>query len=67
MRNMAFFYRFWKPFNPLLGETFEFVNNDVGYAVIAEQVSEIKNLLALQIRENTWTFNINLIYRETNT
>lgn len=49
MRNMAFFYRFWKPFNPLLGETFEFVNNDVGYAVIAEQVSEIKNLLALQI------------------
>ena len=30
--------RFWKPFNPILGETFEFINHDVGYALIAEQV-----------------------------
>jgi len=32
--------RFWKPFNPLLGETFEFINHDVGYALIAEQASK---------------------------
>ena len=32
-------FRFWKPFNPLLGETFEHINQDVGYALIAEQVN----------------------------
>jgi len=38
---MCFCCRFWKPFNPLLGETFELINNDVGYALVAEQVSTI--------------------------
>jgi len=32
-------FRFWKPFNPLLGETFEYHNEEHGYSVIAEQVT----------------------------
>lgn len=31
--------RTWKPFNPILGETFEFVAADKGYAWMSEQVS----------------------------
>lgn len=48
--------RFWKPFNPLLGETFEFVNNDVGYAVIAEQVSHHPPISALHAESEHWIF-----------
>ena len=35
---LALFCRFWKPFNPLLGETFEYIDEERGYTVIAEQV-----------------------------
>jgi len=32
-------FRHSKPFNPLLGETFEYVRPDLGYYCITEQVS----------------------------
>lgn len=31
-------FRFMKPFNPLLGETYEYINKEYGYAVLVEQV-----------------------------
>ena len=33
------YQRTWKPFNPILGETYEMVN-DNGFTFIAEQVSD---------------------------
>lgn len=33
------YQRTWKPFNPILGETYEMVNNN-GFMFIAEQVSD---------------------------
>ncbi|XP_078375403.1 oxysterol-binding protein 1-like isoform X2 [Oculina patagonica] len=48
--------RFWKPFNPLLGETFEFINHDVGYALIAEQVSHHPPISALHAESDHWVF-----------
>lgn len=48
--------RFWKPFNPLLGETFEFINHDVGYALIAEQVSHHPPISALHAESAHWVF-----------
>jgi len=35
-----------KPFNPLLGETYECIRDDKGFKFIAEQVIKIKFLLA---------------------
>ena len=32
-------FRHSKPFNPLLGETFEYVRPDLGYYCVTEQVS----------------------------
>lgn len=37
--------RVGKPFNPLLGETYELVREDMGFKLIAEQVSEQCELL----------------------
>ena len=34
-----------KPFNPLLGETFECIRDDKGFKYIAEQVNEFINYL----------------------
>lgn len=48
--------RFWKPFNPLLGETFELINNDVGYALVAEQVSHHPPISALHAESDHWIF-----------
>ncbi|KAK3721615.1 hypothetical protein QZH41_008293 [Actinostola sp. cb2023] len=48
--------RFWKPFNPLLGETFEYVNADLGYALIAEQVSHHPPISALHVESDHWEF-----------
>ncbi|KXJ16295.1 oxysterol-binding protein 1 [Exaiptasia diaphana] len=48
--------RFWKPFNPLLGETFEFINSDLGYALIAEQVSHHPPISALHAESDHWVF-----------
>lgn len=48
--------RFWKPFNPLLGETFEFINPTAGYALIAEQVSHHPPISALHAESDHWIF-----------
>lgn len=48
--------RFWKPFNPLLGETFELINSDVGYALVAEQVSHHPPISALHAESDHWIF-----------
>ncbi|XP_031562541.1 oxysterol-binding protein 1-like isoform X2 [Actinia tenebrosa] len=48
--------RFWKPFNPLLGETFEYINTDLGYALIAEQVSHHPPISALHAESDHWVF-----------
>jgi len=42
-----------KPFNPLLGETYECIRDDKGFKFIAEQVKK-KNLLFIY-----YTYNIN--------
>lgn len=45
-----------KPFNPLLGETYECVREDKGFRFIAEQVSVIMLLIYLQLAlfESVW-------------
>lgn len=43
-----------KPFNPLLGETYEFVNDDI--AVIAEQVQHHPPVSALHVRGDGWCY-----------
>ncbi|XP_065060670.1 oxysterol-binding protein 1-like [Rhopilema esculentum] len=48
--------RFWKPFNPLLGETFEFLNKEQGYAVVCEQVSHHPPVSALHAESDKWVF-----------
>lgn len=48
--------RFWKPFNPLLGETFEFFNKAEGYVVICEQVSHHPPVSALHAESDKWVF-----------
>lgn len=48
--------RFWKPFNPLLGETFEYINHDVGYALLVEQVSHHPPISALHAESEHWVF-----------
>jgi len=48
--------RFWKPFNPLLGETFEYHNQEHGYSVIAEQVSHHPPISAIHVESDKWIF-----------
>lgn len=48
--------RFWKPFNPLLGETFEFINKEQGYSVVCEQVSHHPPVSALHAESDEWVF-----------
>ncbi|XP_028394246.1 oxysterol-binding protein 1-like [Dendronephthya gigantea] len=48
--------RFWKPFNPLLGETFEYINEEHGYSVIAEQVSHHPPVSVLHAESLDWVF-----------
>ena len=38
-------FRYSKPFNPLLAETYELVREDKGYACIAEQVPLLSSLI----------------------
>ena len=45
-----------KPFNPLLGETFELVREDRGYRLLAEKVSHRPVQLAVQAEADHWTF-----------
>ena len=45
-----------KPFNPMLGETFELVREDRGFRFIAEKVSHRPVQLALHAESENWTF-----------
>jgi hypothetical protein len=45
-----------KPFNPMLGETFELVREDKGFRLIAEKVSHHPVRLACQAEAKEWTF-----------
>lgn len=43
-----------KPFNPLLGETFELVREDKGFRFVAEKVSHRPPVMAIQIEARDW-------------
>lgn len=45
-----------KPFNPMLGETFELVREDKGYRFIAEKVVHRPVRMACQAESQHWTF-----------
>lgn len=45
-----------KPFNPMLGETFELVREDKGFRFIAEKVSHRPVQLAFQADSRDWSF-----------
>ncbi|KIW00961.1 uncharacterized protein PV09_07483 [Verruconis gallopava] len=45
-----------KPFNPMLGETFELVREDKGYRFIAEKISHRPVRMACQAEAEDWTF-----------
>lgn len=45
-----------KPFNPMLGETFELVREDRGFRLIAEKISHRPVRLACQAESKDWTF-----------
>ena len=46
-----------KPFNPLLGETFELVREDKGFRFLAEKISHRPVKLASQADSEKWCFN----------
>jgi hypothetical protein len=46
-----------KPFNPLLGETFELVREDKGFRYIAEKVSHRPPVMAIQIESPLWVIH----------
>ena len=46
-----------KPFNPLLGETFELVREDKGFRFLAEKISHRPVKLASQAESEKWCFN----------
>ncbi|KAB2570003.1 Oxysterol-binding protein [Lasiodiplodia theobromae] len=45
-----------KPFNPMLGETFELVREDKGFRFLAEKVSHRPVRMACQAEAKEWTF-----------
>ncbi|KAI9695274.1 MAG: hypothetical protein M1820_008736 [Bogoriella megaspora] len=45
-----------KPFNPMLGETFELVREDLGFRFLAEKVSHRPVRIACQAESANWTF-----------
>jgi hypothetical protein len=45
-----------KPFNPMLGETFELIREDKGFRYIAEKVSHRPVRMACQAEASDWTF-----------
>ena len=45
-----------KPFNPMLGETFELVREDLGFRFLAEKVSHRPVTMACQAEASQWTF-----------
>lgn len=48
--------RIAKPFNPLLGETYEYARPELGYRLMAEQVSHHPPIGALMAESKTWDF-----------
>ncbi|KAG7878213.1 hypothetical protein KL937_003955 [Ogataea polymorpha] len=48
--------RIAKPFNPLLGETFEYARPDQGYRLLAEQVSHHPPISALIAEAPSWSY-----------
>ncbi|ODV94735.1 hypothetical protein PACTADRAFT_50601, partial [Pachysolen tannophilus NRRL Y-2460] len=46
-----------KPFNPLLGETFELVREDLGMRLITEKVSHRPPIMAIFAESENWTIN----------
>jgi hypothetical protein len=45
-----------KPFNPMLGETFELVREDKSFRLIAEKISHKPVQMAIQADSESWTF-----------
>ena len=45
-----------KPFNPMLGETFELIREDKGFRLLAEKVSHRPVRMAIQAESQNWTF-----------
>ncbi|XP_068736521.1 oxysterol-binding protein-related protein 1-like [Montipora capricornis] len=50
--------RVGKPFNPLLGETYELVREDMGFKLVAEQVSHHPPVSALQVISDDFVFHV---------
>lgn len=46
-----------KPFNPLLGETFELVREDMGFRLVAEKVCHRPPVFALHAEAKDWSFS----------
>lgn len=46
-----------KPFNPMLGETFELVRGDRGFRFLAEKISHRPVRMACQAESEKWTFS----------
>lgn len=60
-------YRHSKPFNPLLGETYELVNKEEGYYVVTEQVSHHPPITAMHAESEKWIlwqeYTLNIKFR----
>lgn len=50
--------RVGKPFNPLLGETYELIREDLGFKLIAEQVSHHPPVSAVQVVGEGFVFHV---------
>jgi hypothetical protein len=50
--------RTWKPFNPILGETFEFTDESKGYWWVSEQVSHHPPIGAGHAEHPKWSYSI---------
>ena len=50
-------HRIGKPFNPLLGETYELVRQDLGYRIVTEQVSHHPPISALHCEGKGYKFH----------
>eukprot|EP00731_Ephydatia_muelleri_P015304 Em0008g1024a len=48
--------RYGKPFNPLLGETYELMNEEGKYCALSEQVSHHPPVTALHVESEHWAF-----------
>lgn len=46
-----------KPFNPLLGETYELVREDLGFRMIAEKVCHKPTIMAIYAESANWTLS----------